>query len=86
MHGELDGDAGESLLAETRTALVDSPMRIDIDLRAVASHTDEGASALVACRSLCADLPEGLHFRTDAGPGGDALLAAFTAATEDEAI
>ena len=77
VHGPLDDDAGRALVDVTRAALDGSPERIDIDLRAVLSHTDNGAAALVVCRDLGAGLPDGLHYRTATGPGGDALLAAF---------
>ena len=77
VHGPLDDATGLALVDVTRAALENSPERIDIDLRAVLSHTDSGAAALVACRDLGASLPDGLHYRTATGPGGDALLAAF---------
>ena len=42
------------------------------------SWTQEGAVALVRCREICGDLPDGLHYRTGRGPGRAALLAAYT--------
>ena len=58
-------------------AVADAPERLDIDLRQLASLTHEGAVALVRCREICADLADGLHYRTGRGPGRDALLAAY---------
>jgi hypothetical protein len=77
VHGPLDAAAGRALVETTRAAVTSAPERIDIDIRHIESHTGEGAAALVACRDLGAGLPEGLHYRTAKGPGGDALLAAF---------
>ena len=53
------------------------PERVDIDLAALQSWTQEGAVALVRCREVCGDLPDGLHYRTGRGPGRAALLAAY---------
>ncbi|HEY8523334.1 MAG TPA: hypothetical protein VIL48_00120 [Acidimicrobiales bacterium] len=73
----LDAPEGEALLEAARAALAARPDRLDIDLRAIDGYTEEGARALVACRDLSAELPEGLHYRTGKGPGRDALLAAY---------
>jgi len=80
VHGVLDAVVGRNLVEATEAAVARTPARIDIDLRAVESHTDDGAAALVACRDVGASLPDGLHYRTTNGPGGDALLAAFDSA------
>ena len=76
--GELDKAAGDALQeAAAAVAESDDTTRLDIDLRALASFTPEGADALVACRSLATSLPGGLHYRTGRGPGRAALLAAY---------
>jgi hypothetical protein len=54
--------------------------RVEVDLCGVTGFSDEGASALVACRHAMP--PARLVFRTDGGPGGEALLAAFAEAVE----
>jgi hypothetical protein len=74
----LDCREGEALLSAAHAALATGPSRLDIDLRALEGYTPEGAGALVACRSLGAQLPEGLHYRTGRGPGREALLSAYT--------
>jgi hypothetical protein len=74
----LDAAAGAALLLAAHTAARTGVARIDIDLRALLTFTDEGAASLVACRDLAAELPEGLHYRTGRGPGRDALLAAYS--------
>jgi hypothetical protein len=73
----LDDGAGEALVAAAEAALTTDPERVDIDLTGLRSWTQDGAAALVRCRSVCADLPEGLHYRTGRGPGRAALLAAY---------
>lgn len=73
----LDAREGEALVEAARAALAAGPARLDIDLRALEGYTEEGARALVACRDLGAELPEGLHYRTGKGPGREALLAAY---------
>lgn len=73
----LDEEVGGALLHAAAAAADAGPSRIDVDLRALDSYTDEGARALVDCRDLSARLPEGLHYRTGRGPGRDALLAAY---------
>jgi hypothetical protein len=74
----LDAETGVALLAAMSTALQSGPDRISVDLCRLAAWTEEGANVLVRCREMCADLPEGLHYRTGRGPGRDALLAAYT--------
>jgi len=73
----LDASVGEALVAAADAALETSPSRVDIDLQRLQSWTHEGALALVRCREICRDLPEGLHYRTGRGPGRAALLAAY---------
>ena len=73
----LDDGAGAALVAATEAALTTDPQRIDIDLTALRSWTQDGASSLVRCRAICSDLPDGLHYRTGRGPGRAALLAAY---------
>jgi len=74
----LDETAGGALLDAASTAIHAHTERIDVDLRSLESYTDAGARALVICRDLCSNLPEGLHYRTGRGPGRDALMAAYT--------
>lgn len=74
----LDAGAGDALVAAAEAALLTDPQRVDIDLRALQSWTQDGVVALVRCRAICGDLPEGLHYRTGRGPGRAALLAAYT--------
>src|SRR5215218_1120160 len=73
----LDAPAGDALVAAALAALETAPERVDIDLRLLQSWTQEGAAALVRCREICGDLPDGLHYRTGRGPGRAALLAAY---------
>lgn len=73
----LDARTGDALVAAAEAALATEPERVDIDLRALQSWTPDGAVALVRCRTVCADLPDGLHYRTGRGPGRAALLAAY---------
>jgi hypothetical protein len=77
VEGCLDETAGEKLLKRTAAAVEGQTARLDIDLSACTGYTEEGAGSLVACRDLCADLPDGLHYRTTPGPGQEALLAAY---------
>jgi hypothetical protein len=79
VEGNLNLTAGEALLNAANAAVVGTgTTRLDIDLRALDEFNDEGASALVSCRQLGAQLAEGLHYRTGRGPGREALLAAYT--------
>jgi hypothetical protein len=73
----LDPLVGRVLVDAVTAAVATAASRIDIDLRALISWTPDGARALVTCREICRDLPDGLHYRTGRGPGRDALLAAY---------
>ena len=73
----LDAPTGAALVAAAEASLATNPERVDIDLRCLQSWTQEGVVALVRCRSICGDLPDGLHYRTGRGPGRAALLAAY---------
>ena len=73
----LDAGIGDALVAAAEAALRTEPERVDIDLRALQSWTQDGVAALVRCREICGDLPDGLHYRTGRGPGRAALLAAY---------
>lgn len=75
--GELGQHAGEALVQATARAVADGAPRVEIDLCGITGFTDDGASALVACRALCAGAADGLHYRTGQGPGRDALLVAY---------
>lgn len=77
IRGCLDRLTGEALVQATATVVANVVTRVEIDLCCLTGFTEEGACALVACRELCAGLPEGLHYRTGQGPGRDALLAAY---------
>ncbi len=74
----LDADTGEALVAAAEAALTTEPERVDIDLRALRSWTQDGVRSLVRCRAVCGDLPDGLHYRSGRGPGRAALLAAYS--------
>ena len=74
----LDADTGAALVAAAEAATATGPTRVDIDLRSLRSWTQDGAAALVRCREICGELPDGLHYRTGRGPGRAALLAAYT--------
>ena len=73
----LDAQTGAELIAAAEAAVATDPSRVDIDLTALQSWTQDGAAALVRCRAVCGDLPDGLHYRTGRGPGRAALLAAY---------
>ena len=77
VHGRLDAHTGVELLASLQGELDGRPLRVDVDLVAVDHWTPEGARSLRRARSLAQGLPAELHYRTAAGPGHDALLAAF---------
>jgi anti-anti-sigma regulatory factor len=77
IQGCLDAAVGAVLVRTTAAALEGPGGRLDIDLRSLTGFTGAGAGSLVACRELCADLPDGLHYRTGQGPGAEALLAAY---------
>ena len=74
----LDDTVGRALVDAATAAVATAPERLDIDLRKLQAWTPDGASALVRCREICADLADGLHYRTGRGPGRDALLSAYT--------
>lgn len=78
LHGRLDGGVVHLILAALWSAIERGADRIDLDLLAVRSWTEAGAEALRRCRSVAAERPVGLRFRTTGGPGRDALLFAFT--------
>lgn len=73
----LDAPLARALVDAVEAAICGAPERIEIDLCELTGWTDEGACALVRCRELCRDLPDGLHYRTGRGPGREALLAAY---------
>lgn len=77
LHGRLDAHTGVELLAALQGEIDGNPPRIDVDLLAVEHWTPEGARSLRRARSLAQGLPDGLHYRTAAGAGHEALLAAF---------
>jgi len=77
IEGELDHDTASALVDTVADAVTSNPHRIDVDLRQLTAFASPGAAALGRCRDLCASLPAGLHFRTETGPGQNALLAAF---------
>ena len=75
--GHLDAVAGAALLDTLRTELDRGPHRVDIDLTSLQDFTEPGLEALASCRDLATGLAGGLHYRTEGGPGQDAVLAAF---------
>jgi len=83
VHGRLDPAAGEALLEAVRAGLVPGVDRLEVDLRDVGEFTEDGADSLVAVRDLGVGLARGVHYRTAAGAGGDALLVAFATPHDD---
>src|SRR4051812_30771998 len=77
LEGALDRAAASTLLESVHHHLNDEPARIDIDLTMVSAFAADGAAALAQCRELCAELPAGLHYRTEGGAGQLAVLSAF---------
>ena len=77
VEGPLDKDAGEALVGALARYVEAGANRVDVDLAGVTSYSREGAGALARCREVCAALGEGLHFRTEGGPGQQAVLTAF---------
>lgn len=73
----LDERLGETLVDAVESAVATAPERVEIDLCELRSWTAAGARALVRCRELCRDVPDGLHYKTGRGPGREALLAAY---------
>lgn len=73
----LDAAVASSLVDAVEAAITATPQRIEIDLQDLLDWTSEGARALVRCRELCREVPDGLHYRTGRGPGREALLAAY---------
>ena len=80
----LDEETGVALVEAARAAAVSGAERLDIDLRSIQFFTPEGAAALVECRDIGTDLPDGLHYRTGTGPGQEALLSAYAEHAELE--
>jgi signal transduction histidine kinase len=83
VHGRLDAHAGVELLAALQAELDGRPPRVDVDLVAVDRWTREGANSLRRARRLVHGLPAELHYRTAAGAGHEALLAAFDDTADD---
>ncbi|MEY2404163.1 MAG: hypothetical protein QOD38_1714 [Acidimicrobiaceae bacterium] len=86
LEGHLDADTGTSLVDTVRSELLHDPARIDIDLRVLVSFAADGAIALSRCRDICAQLPDGLHYRTEGGAGQLALLSAFEREPEVDSL
>jgi hypothetical protein len=77
LEGTLDQATALALVDAVVREVAKKPKRVDIDLRLLTSFADDGVKALARCRELCSQLPGGLHYRTDDGPGQLALLEAF---------
>jgi hypothetical protein len=77
VHGPLDALAGDALLDSLRHELDRAPQKVAVDLLQVATWTPEGARALRRCEAMAGGLPSPLTFRTGAGAGHEALLAAY---------
>ena len=76
--GPLDIHAGAELVAAVTQAVSTGSTRLDIDLSAIDSYDDHGASALLACRDAAKAINGGLHYRTcSGGAGQDVLLHAY---------
>ncbi len=82
--GVLDDDTGRQLLDILNRSVVDGVRRVAIDLRHVDDVTEEGALALAECRSLGRRFSDGLHYRSDSGPGRVALMAALADLSADD--
>lgn len=82
--GVLDDNAGRELLEILNRSVVDGVQRVAIDLRGVDDVTEEGAVALAECRSLGPRFSNGLHYRSDSGPGRVALMAALADLSADD--
>ena len=75
--GPLDIHAGAQLVAAVTEAVSAGSTRLDIDLSAIVSFDDHGASALLACRDAARSIDGGLRYRTcSGGAGQDVLLHA----------
>jgi hypothetical protein len=77
LSGHLAAGGATVLLDAVRDAIDNNAARIDLDLRRVTSFDDKGLAGLAACRDISAELPDGLHYRTDGDTSQAALLAAF---------
>ena len=77
VRGCLYAAAGKSLLNAVRRAVAEGATRVDVDLTAIDEFTPDGAAALLVCRDAGGGLRDGLHYRTEPGPGQDALLSAY---------
>lgn len=75
--GDLDGTCGRDLTAACMRALLDTPTRLDVDLRHVDAYTDEGAAALSECLRLGRHLAEGVNVQVCTDGGRRALLASM---------
>lgn len=76
--GPLNRLAGAELVAAVTEAVDAGSSRLDIDLSAIDSFDDHGASALLACRDAAKAINGGLHYRTcSGGAGQDVLLHAY---------
>ena len=76
--GPLDRSSGAQLVAAVTEAVSAGSTRLDIDLSAIVSFDDHGASALLACRDAARSINGGLHYRTcSGGAGQDVLLHAY---------
>jgi hypothetical protein len=78
VHGHLDALAGDALIDSLRHELDRAPQKVAVDLLEIDAWTAEGAVALRRCELLADGLSTSVTFRTNAGAGHEALLAAYT--------
>jgi hypothetical protein len=74
----LDRTTGDQLVRSVEHAVHEGAERVEVDLLAVTTYTEQGAESLRSCRDAGAALTDGLHFRTAPGAGQEALLSAFS--------
>jgi hypothetical protein len=75
--GVLDERTGTALLSAVDDAAAAGWQRIEVDLREVTAHTDQGAAAISRLCRAGSRLPLGIGFSVEAGPSREALLDAL---------
>jgi hypothetical protein len=83
VHGPLDAATAHALVEAARAGLGPDVDRLEVDLRDVEGYTEDGAGGLLELRELGTGLANGVHYRTTAGAGGEAFLAAFASPDDD---
>ena len=78
--GVLDERAGSALLFAVADAADAGWRRIEVDLRDVTAHTEQGAAAISRLCRTGSRLPRGIGFSVASGPSREALLASLAQA------